>query len=254
MLLGIDHLVIAVRDPGAAAATLARDLGIAFTGGGRHDAWGTFNRLAFLGDTYLELIGVFDPALVASAGSAVGLASRAVLDAGVEGLATFALATNDIDGDVARLRAAGSPVGAPIDGSRTRPDSEVVRWRTAAARLGPCEPPFLIEHENAGAEWGRGARAARQAFEHPGAGRARLVRLELPCPDAAIAARAFTASVGLGFAPSVDGALEARVGGAQAVRLSPGGGARAAPVVDLVGGWPAPVDLVRFGIRWQGTS
>ena len=60
MLLGIDHLVIAVRDPDAAAATIERDLGIAFTGGGRHDAWGTFNRLAFLGDSYLELIGVFD--------------------------------------------------------------------------------------------------------------------------------------------------------------------------------------------------
>jgi hypothetical protein len=37
MLLGIDHLVIAVRDPDAAASTLEQDLGIAFTGGGRHE-------------------------------------------------------------------------------------------------------------------------------------------------------------------------------------------------------------------------
>ena len=134
MLLGIDHLVIAVRDPDAAAATIERDLGIAFTGGGRHDAWGTFNRLAFLGDTYLELIGVFDRALVASpTGSAVGRATLALLDAGREGLATFALATDDIDGDVGRLRAAGSSIASPVDGSRTRPDGEVVRWRTAAA-------------------------------------------------------------------------------------------------------------------------
>ena len=35
-------------------------LGLAVTGGGRHELGGTFNRLAFLGDTYLELIGVFD--------------------------------------------------------------------------------------------------------------------------------------------------------------------------------------------------
>ncbi len=103
MLLGIDHLVIAVRDPDAAAAAIERDLGIGFTGGGRHDAWGTFNRLAFLGDTYIELIGVFDRALVASpTGSAVGRATLALLDAGREGLATFALATDDIDGDVGR--------------------------------------------------------------------------------------------------------------------------------------------------------
>ena len=65
MLLGIDHLVIAVRDPDAAAATMEADLGLAVTGGGRHEHAGTFNRLAFLGDTYLELIGVFDRALAA---------------------------------------------------------------------------------------------------------------------------------------------------------------------------------------------
>lgn len=107
MLLGIDHLVIAVHDPGASAATLEADLGIASTGGGRHEAWGTFNRLAFLGETYLELIGVFDRALVAASGTAVGRAALAMLDAGAEGLATFALATDDIVGDVARLQAAG---------------------------------------------------------------------------------------------------------------------------------------------------
>ena len=49
MLLGIDHLVIAVRDPEATAAAIERDLGPAFTGGGRDDDAGTFNRLAFLG-------------------------------------------------------------------------------------------------------------------------------------------------------------------------------------------------------------
>ena len=53
--------------PDAAAARSRRDLGMAFTGGGRHEAWGTYNRLAFLGDTYVELIGVFDRALVTTA-------------------------------------------------------------------------------------------------------------------------------------------------------------------------------------------
>jgi hypothetical protein len=250
MLLGVDHLVIAVRDPGGAASTIERDLGIAFTGGGRHDAWGTFNRLAFLGDTYLELIGVFDRALVASpTRSAVGRATLAVLVAGREGLATFAVATDDSDGDVGRLRGAGSPLGTPVDGSRTRPDGDVVRWRTAAAgRLGPCEPPFLIEHEHAGAEWGAAARAARAAFEHPAGGRVRLARLELPCLDPGAVASAYRATIGLAFGPSRDGALEARVG-TQAVRLTGGTGAQ--PVVLLGGGWPAPLDLVRFGIRWR---
>ena len=63
MFLGIDHLVIAVTDPDHATAQLERVLGLAATNGGRHDALGTFNRLVWLGDTYVELIGVFDRAL-----------------------------------------------------------------------------------------------------------------------------------------------------------------------------------------------
>ncbi len=251
MLLGIDHLVIAVRDPDAAASAIERHLGIAFTGGGRHDAWGTFNRLAFLGDTYLELIGVFDRALVASpTGSAVGRATVAVLDAGREGLATFAVATDDIDGDVGRLRAAGSAIATPVDGSRVRPDGDVVRWRTAAAaQLGPCETPFLIEHEYAGAEWGDGARAARESFEHPGGGRVRLARLDVPCADPVAAASAYEATVGIAFESSGADLNEARAG-AHVVRLSRDTGAE--PVVDLVGAWPEPIDLVQLGIRWRG--
>ena len=251
MLLGIDHLVIAVRDPDVAASTIERDLGIAFTGGGRHDAWGTFNRLAFLGDTYLELIGVFDRALVASrAGSAVGRATLAILDADREGVATFALATDDIDGDVGRLRNEGSSISAPVDGSRTRPDGDVVRWRTAAAgRLGPCEPPFLIEHEDAGPEWGAEARAERAAFRHPIGGRVRLTRLTLPCADPAAAANAHRATVGLAFESPDDGGAEVLMG-SQVVRLSGDGDAQ--PSVDLVGdGWREPLDVVGHGMRWR---
>lgn len=251
MLLGIDHLVIAVRDPDTAASTLERDLGIACTGGGRHEAWGTFNRLAFLGDSYLELIGVFDRALAGAAtGSAVARASLAVLDGGDEGLATFALATDDIEGDVARLRAAGSPIGTPVDGSRTRPDGEVVRWRTAAAaRIGRCEPPFLIEHEHAGAEWGDAARTARAAFEHPAGGRIRLTQLGVPCADARAAAATYATTVGLSPASTIDG-FEARIG-AQVVRLANDG---VQATVDLAGDAPHLFDLVRCGIRWRSAA
>jgi hypothetical protein len=211
-------------------------------------AWGTFNRLAFLGDTYLELIGVFDEALVASAGSAVGTATLAVLDAGGEGLATFAVATDDITGDVRRLRDAGSPIREPVDGSRARPDGEVVRWRTAAAALGPCEPPFLIEHESTGAEWGVEARAARASYEHPVAGPARLMRLEVPCADPSAVADAYGSTVGVAFEAAGDRGLEARFG-PQVVRLAADPGDR--PVIDLAGDWPEPRDVVRLGIRWR---
>jgi Glyoxalase-like domain len=183
-ILGIDHLVIAVNDPDSAATDLERELGLAFTSGGRHQELGTWNRLAFLGDSYLELIGVFDRALLrANPAFAVGQAAQAVLDAGREGLATWAVAVDDCGVEVARLRRQGSDIGGPVPGSRVRADGEIVRWVTAFPRLGPDQPPFLIEHEMAGAEWGPDALAARRAFAHPRLGRARLGRLILPLAD-----------------------------------------------------------------------
>ena len=56
MASGIDHLVIAVPDPDAAAAELTDALGIVFIGGGQHPGLGTFNRIAFLGEAYLPAL------------------------------------------------------------------------------------------------------------------------------------------------------------------------------------------------------
>jgi Glyoxalase-like domain len=246
MLLGIDHLVIAVHDVAAAERTLLAAVGLACTGGGRHEAMGTFNRLAFLGDTYLELIGVFDRDLVESSTAfAVGNASLALLDSGREGLATFALATDALVDEVARLRAAGSPIGSPVTGARVRPDGGVVRWRTAFPALGPERPPFLIEHEYEGAEWGPDARAARAAFRHPVGGQVRLVALQLPVrmPSAVVADYAATLGLDLGTR------WAARVG-TQSIELR----ARdlsEAPVVRLEADpGTEPLDVVALGIRW----
>src|SRR2546425_2843061 len=105
MLLGIDHLAIAVADPDDAATRLERELGLGASGGGRHDALGTFNRLVWLGDTYLELIGVFDHEI--AEGSWLGAPTLRVLELG-GGLATWAIATDALGATVAALPAARS--------------------------------------------------------------------------------------------------------------------------------------------------
>ena len=251
-LLGIDHLVVAVADPDGAALALERELGLAFTGGGRHDRAGTFNRLVFLGDTYLELIGVFDRSLVmAGATFPVGRAALALLDEGREGLATWAIATDDCAAEARRLRAAGSPIGEPVAGSRTRPDGEVVRWLTAFPQLGPGEPPFLIEHEPAGTEWGPVARQARAAFRHPAGGRLRVGSLDLPVPDPVAAAARHRDVLGL----AIDADHGAAIGG-QAVWLveaEPGRPEGAVPVVRITSpdDGVRAADLVRYGVRWR---
>src|SRR5262245_64326275 len=101
----IDHLVIAVHDPEAAASELEAALGIAVTGGGEHPGVGTHNRLAFVGDAFIELIGVRDAA--AATHWPVGLATLRALASG-GGFATCALVDEELDATVTRLHAGGS--------------------------------------------------------------------------------------------------------------------------------------------------
>jgi len=228
MLLGIDHLVIAVADPDAAAADLEAALGLAATGGGRHEKAGTFNRLVFLGDTYLELIGVWDRARATA--NPIGAAALAALDAGTPGLVTWAIATDDARRAVAVLRGVGSSIGDAQPGERVRPDGGVVRWQVAIAPpLAFERPPFLIEHELGGPEWSDESRQARAAFIHPFGGRARIVGLELAVARPADVAMEFASTIGVAFRPAPGagpGELEALVGD-HSIRLvasAPGSG------------------------------
>jgi len=151
MLLGIDHLVIAVADPDDAADQLRDRLGLESGGGGRHEGLGTYNRLVWLGDSYLELIGVDNRELAAA--SWIGMPTLHALDSG-GGLATWAVATDAIEADLARLRDTGSDLADPTSGERLRPDGRIVRWRLASPpTLSVDEPPFLIEHDTSAAEW-----------------------------------------------------------------------------------------------------
>lgn len=214
MLAGIDHLIIAVADPDRAAAELESVLGLRATASGRHDAHGTYNRLIFLGDSYLELMGVFDAAL--ADGSWWGANIKRLLSGAAAAYAGLPLASDDLASDVVRLRALGSPISDPIPGERQRPDGEVVRWRVARlpepdADLGLA---FLIEHDTTAAEWRPEDRAARAAEVHPLGTSARLARVELPVVDVRGATLRLLRQLGLQFRPSLAGrgARDASIG------------------------------------------
>ncbi len=170
MIVEIDHVLVAVADPDGVAADLAATLGLLPAGGGVHEAIGTRNALLSLGGPYLELIGLTDDtpatrerALRHPIGAAVVRALDGLAGAGEEGAAasaaadgpapcayvTVALRSDDVAGDVVRLAAAAG-TGAGIvtsDVNRRRPDGSIVRWPVAfPRRLGPEDPPFIIEH------------------------------------------------------------------------------------------------------------
>ena len=138
MLTTLDHVVLAVRDLGAAGDTARRLLGSEPSWHGRHPGQGTANALFRLENTYLELL----------ARDGEGLIGDAVAEAD-EGLLALAFGTGDVDAFAEGLRERGLEPSAPMDGEGTESRTGAVRrWRSvfvpAAASRGV--PLFAIQH------------------------------------------------------------------------------------------------------------
>ena len=135
---GIDHLVIAVRDPSRRRRrSSSATLGLAFTGGGRHEAMGDVQparvprrhvsradrrvrpRARRCGERVV-------PRWAARRSPSSTPAAR--------GCVTFAVATDDVAGDVALLRAAGSPIAAPVAGRGRGPTARSSAGRRRSRR------------------------------------------------------------------------------------------------------------------------
>jgi hypothetical protein len=219
VLLGIDHLVVATPDLDEAVARLRTDLGIEAGGGGVHPALGTANRLAWFGDTYLELVDATDRELARA--SWLGGPTVRLLDERGGGFVGYALSSDDLDRDVTSLRAVGSTLAEPLPGERRRTDGAMVRWRIATPSLvGPTAPPFLIEHDTDSAEWTATDRRARATQVHPVGGSLRLIALEISMVDPSRVAAAYRQVVGIAVEPWLgdgDWALAATVGGQRIV-------------------------------------
>jgi hypothetical protein len=251
VILGIDHIVLACRDPDIAAELIGSEVGLTAGGGGRHERYGTFNRLIWLGDAYLELMGVFDPGL--ARGRSVGARTVALLDAGREGVASFAIATDNIRADVAAMQAVGAPYEEPMPGERVRLDGEVIRWWTSLPVMPAGDGlPFLIEHEPSGPEWGATARQARAEAIQPFGGKARLSRLELAVADPDGLADRYQAALRIPSLRHSGGKADLILGG-EVVRLVPEGPgiAAATVVIAATAGKSRSVDLLgsRFEIE-----
>jgi hypothetical protein len=256
VLTSIDHIVLAVPDLDEAAADLESRAGLRATGGGRHEALGTANRLVWFGDSYAELLAVVDE--VKARDSWLGGPALAALARG-ESFVTWAIRSDALDADVRGARASGARFGDPSAGERTRDDARIVRWRLAIPdRVGPAELPFLIQRDESSAEWTPADRSARSIESHPVGGPARLDVLELPTADVPGTILRYLRTYGIRFRPSLagGGARDANVG-RQLVRLRPtastSGSATTSPAMPLIrlaapGGDGRSVEAL--GVRW----
>ncbi len=250
MLTGIDHFIVAVPRPDEAAAEIERALGVHAGPGGSHAAYGSRNRLIWLGDSYIELLGIDDPALAARAW--YGSRAMSVLAEEGGGYVGLALVSDDLAADAALLHDQGSRLGDAQSGERARPDGRVVRWQVAVPAEADPELGliFLIEHDLESAEWTAPERSERARQAHPLGGPVQLTHVELPVRDMKSTSMRLHRDVGLQFRPSLvgGGTRDAAVGG-QTLRLVPAR-ARVLPAVVLRGGSEAR-EVTAFNCRWR---
>ncbi|MBI4259933.1 MAG: VOC family protein [Actinobacteria bacterium] len=135
---GIDHVLVAARDPDATCRLLEAEHGLASVVGGRHAGFGTANRIVPLGSAYLEVVGVVDE--TEAAGSLFGRFVGARLGEG-DGFLGWCVALDDLDPVASRLGLGSNP------GTRTRPDGSTLSWRVAGWEVTMDDPalPFFIE-------------------------------------------------------------------------------------------------------------
>lgn len=134
----LDHVLIAVANLADAAGAFAEDHGLISVEGGRHPGWGTANRIVPLGDSYLELIAIVDAREAGESAFGRWVTSRATAAGRPIG---WSVRPVDLDETAQRLGL------TPEEGSRMRPDGELIRWRTVGVDEAIVEPslPFFIE-------------------------------------------------------------------------------------------------------------
>lgn len=207
----LDHLVIAGTDLLALVAWWRNMTGTTPARGGSHAGYGTRNALVGIDSrTYIELIAPDPDQPDPPDPRPFGIDDLAPLSFG---LVTYALAVDDLDDALTRVRASGIDPGRARSMSRALGDGRLLEWRLAIPPPAAYDgaQPFLIE-------WGVG-------MPHPASGLAAEVSItELtiahPAPAPLIAAMdAIGSPVPIREAPVPTVAAVLTTAGGQAIEL-----------------------------------
>jgi catechol 2,3-dioxygenase-like lactoylglutathione lyase family enzyme len=143
-IVGLDHVLIGVRDLEAARAAYAR-LGFTVTPRGRHVGWSTGNYCVMFAEDYIELIGVVDPTAPSRS------IEKRIAEAGEAGVGVgFALASHDHEAAFRSLDKAGlEPEARSLSRALEAPEGTLEpRFALVIPRDGaiPGIPIFVCRH------------------------------------------------------------------------------------------------------------
>ena len=120
----LDHIILGCKDLDVGIAFMEKLSGYRAAIGGSHPGHGTRNALLALGgQRYLEILAPYPAQDDLTWHKEIAQLSEPAL-------VGWALRDKDIAAHAARLRAKGVQCVGPLEGSRTRPDGEVFRWKT----------------------------------------------------------------------------------------------------------------------------
>jgi Glyoxalase-like domain len=134
-----DHLVVGIRSLGEGVAQFARLTGVTAAAGGVHPRRGTENALVSLGsDAYLEIISP-------QAKAQLSESDATLRDLDHLTIVAWAIAVEDAEGAMEKLKAAGFKTTVPQHGSRITPSDDRLEWDVFTlldARI-PVAPFFI---------------------------------------------------------------------------------------------------------------
>jgi hypothetical protein len=166
----LDHLVFAAPDLGAGVRLVESLLGVTMAPGGRHEGFGTWNRLVGLGPrSYMEVVSPDPEQPDPDTPRWFGLD-----DLEVPRLVTWCVGAGgaSLDDVVMHGRDVGVDLGVPRVGQRAREDGSVLRWSMTdpwAERAGGVVPFFIDwgDTPHPAASLPEGCRFVALRAEHP---------------------------------------------------------------------------------------
>ncbi len=147
MSLQFDHFVHLTPVPEEAAKAF-QSIGLHAVEGGKHERLGTYNALSYFGLSYVEIIGVFDEALVKTASNIkYSLRDTFIENQLQPGPQRIALRSNNLTALAEYFLSLGLEVNGPSNHSRRRTDGSLVTWKLLFAGK-PSDSitlPFFIQ-------------------------------------------------------------------------------------------------------------
>lgn len=241
MIDGLDHVIVGVRDLGAARDAYGR-LGFTLTPRGSHIGWGTGNYCIMFPDDYVELLGIIDATKFCNN-----------LDTFLEtseGLLGIAFGTGDAEAAAAEFAARDIAVDGPKDLARNlelpdgtvRPSFKLVfPAADAMPGLAAPAPAFVCQHLTPELirrpEWLAHANGARA-----------IAAITVAAADPASLAPSYEALFGAAAVSLTDGVLTVRAGATRLQFAAPAGLARLHPAMADSGALPEVPSLAAMAV------